>query len=55
MYVRMLSGLKGAVIHFQVQEKQVIDVSDEATNYLNNFLVFSKELENHSNEACKVI
>ena len=42
-------------MHFQVQGEQVIGVSNEAANYLNNFLVFSKELENHSNEACKVI
>ena len=55
MYVRMPFGPKGAVMHFQVQGKQVISVSDEATSYLDNFLVFSKELENHSNEAHRVI
>ena len=51
----MLFGLKGTVMHFQVQRKQVIGVSNEATNYLDNFLVFSKELKNHSDETCRVI
>ena len=55
VYVRIPFGPKGVVMHFQVQGKQVISVSDEAANYLDNFLVFSKELENHSNEACRVI
>ena len=55
VYVRMPFGPKGAVMHFQVQGEQVISVSDEAASYLNNFLVFSKKLENHSNEAHRVI
>ena len=55
IYVRMLFGPKGVVTHFQIQGKQVISVSDEATSYLDNFLVFFKELENHFNETCRVI
>ena len=42
-------------MHFQVQGERVISVSDEATSYLDNFLIFFKELENHSNEAHRVI
>ena len=55
VYMKMSFGLKGVVMHFQVQGEQVISVSNEATNYLDNFLVFSKELKNHFNEACRVI
>ena len=55
MYVKMPFELKGVIIHFQVQGKQVIGVSDEAASYLDNFLIFSKKLENHSNEAHRVI
>ena len=55
VYVRMPFGPKGTVTHFQVQGERVIGVSDEAANYLDNFLIFSKELENHSNEAHRVI
>ena len=55
VYVRMPFGLKGTVMHFQVQGEQVIGVSDEAASYLNNFLVFSKKLKNHSDETHRVI